>query len=124
MVVVHVASVDFVHRALASDESDGFEIVFAGKVELTDNKLLVFEYQDYKEDRKNAKPAFQTYLFSIRNIKCRPSKSGHGNFSGGMVRIFGAFDRGPLDCITLKMGEYYHAPLVAALKAALNRRCE
>ena len=122
MVVLHVASVEFVGRALASDEKDGLEIVFAGKVELTDNKLLVYEYQEYEEDRKKAKPAFQAYLFSISRIKCRPLTSAHGNFYGGVIHIFGVFDRGPLERIALKMGQPQYKPLVAALKASLHKK--
>jgi hypothetical protein len=117
-----VATVDFVRRALAIDNKDGFEIVFSGKVELTHNKLSVFEYEDYKENPKTAKPVFETYLFNITSIRCSPLKSGHDNFLGGVVQIFGHFDHGTSERISLKMGKQYYDPLIAALKASLNRK--
>ena len=110
--------VQFVARALADAETDGHEIVFTGRVVLAADQLLVFEYEEY--DNNNATPVFSTYLSNIQKIKCRPLSSGRGNYNGGVIRIFGLFDRFVVEGITLKVGLGRYKPLVAELKSLLN----
>jgi hypothetical protein len=111
-------TVEFVARALADAESDGLEVVFAGRVELTEDTLSVFELDDNSND---AQPAFRTHLSNIKRVKCGPLSSGHGNYQGGVIRIYGIFDRFVSERITMKMGSFYYQRLVADLKARLSR---
>jgi hypothetical protein len=108
--------VQFVSRALAESTTDRYEIVFAGRVVLTTDSLLIFEL----DSNNNAAPAFATHLSNVKKIKCGNLRSGHGNYTGGIVRIFGMFDRFVSERITLKIGLQYYQPLVAELKELLN----
>jgi hypothetical protein len=112
-------TVEFVARALADPESDGFEVVFVGPVELTEDTLSVFELDDNSDD---AQPAFRTHLSNIKRVKCGPLSSGHGNYQGGVMPIYGLFDRFVSERITMKMGSFYYQRLVADLKARLSRK--
>jgi hypothetical protein len=113
-----VYPVQFVARALADAESDGHEIVFAGRVVLIQDHMLLFEYDEFNNN--NATPAFSTYLSNVKRIKCRPLRSGHGSYTGGVVRIFGVFDRFVSERLTLKIGQGYYRNLLDELKAKLN----
>jgi hypothetical protein len=109
--------VQFVSRARADEKTDGHDIVFAGRVVLTAESLSVFEL--VVDEGANETPEFSTHLSNIKSIKCRPLSSAHGNYTGGVVRVVGVFDRFVAERITLKVGEGFYKPFVAELKTLL-----
>jgi hypothetical protein len=95
--------VPFIARAKAHEEVDGFDMVFVGKIVLEDGRMSIYEAEEYDDDATSATPIFTTHLGSIDSIECRKFVSGHGRFGGGRIRIFGTFDRGFPEKITMKM---------------------
>ena len=82
--------------------------------------LLVYEKEDFNGTQGSATPVFSTHIRNIQSVEARRFVSSHGRYAGGRLRIFGTFDRGHPEKITLKMVLPEYEAFVSAL-ACLRR---
>jgi hypothetical protein len=114
--------VDFIARAKAHEEADGFDMVFIGEVVISENnrKMSVYEKDDYLIEGEQASPVFTTHLQNIDSVKCRRFRSAHGSYNGGRVQVFGTFDRSYQEKLTFKLHADEFKPFVDILSSLLK----
>jgi hypothetical protein len=94
------ASVKFANNQIVTDT----DVVADGVLAIDDEKLTVYEYQEYKERRTGASNKLVIYFAAVNNVERNRVVSQHRRFEAGRIRRLGTFDAGRgYELITLKL---------------------
>lgn len=112
--------VHFAQRGRADDRQTDFNIAFIALIVADQKALAVYEREDVLDARAHGavvEPALQILFSDITVFKAKGRiRSEHSNHVGSMIRIYGTFDRGYQERITLKMGTDVYDRLMAFLE--------